>query len=222
MVYVSAKSREKVFHFSSCGACGRIRAENRQVFRSMEEARRAGYRMCSCCAPVGRQLRRERAAVMRFCGQHAMTCRLEDGHLHIGTFSGRWQVISTGRANTLLLYHKNSRFTLQGEERGIRIPGYHFQHSARCTTLMGFLCYIVQHDRYCSDRKAEARRMPQKNGAPENKRRAVPRADNRYQRRKCGRQHAAYPSRQKQQPYRRQPKGMGALRRACAAEDVYL
>lgn len=162
MVFYSAKSGGKVFHLSHCKIVRRICKENKGQFADPEAARQAGYRMCSCCAPVGVRLRRERDAVCRFCQEKGLTCRMEDGQLHICTPKSEWRIIVGGKANKLFLYHKN---TYDKRERvPSAVPGYHAQ-AFRCKTIMGYLDYIVQHDdfRIREEKKAKIRANSMRN-----------------------------------------------------------
>ena len=145
MVFYSTKSNEKVFHLSHCKIAHRIRKENKKQFATPEEARMAGYRMCNCCSPVGMRLRKEQKAVDQFCQEYGVSCRLEDGQLHVRTPRSKWRIIVNGKAKKLFLYHKN---TYERYERIPSIvPGYHSQ-AIRSKTIVGYLDYIVQHDAY--------------------------------------------------------------------------
>lgn len=156
MVFYSTKSNEKVFHLPHCGIARRIRKEYKKQFDTPEEARAAGYRMCSCCSPVGIRLRREQNAINQFCQEHGVSCRLEDGQLHVRTPRSKWRIIINGKSKTLFLYHKN---TYQKYEKiPSIIPGYHSQ-AIRSKTIVGYLEYIVQHDIF---RRQQAKKAKQK------------------------------------------------------------
>lgn len=145
MVFYSIKSKEKVFHLSHCKIRQRMKKEYEQHFATPEEAREHGYRLCNCCCPIGTRLRKEQVSVNQFCQENGISCRLEDGQLHIRTPHSKWRIIINGKAKKLFLYHKNS---FEKRERIPSIvPGYHSQ-AIRCDNIIGYLKYIVEHDTF--------------------------------------------------------------------------
>lgn len=145
MVFYSIKSTEKVFHLPHCKIRQRMNKEYEQHFDTPEEAREHGYRMCNCCSPVGSRLRKEQVAVNQFCQENGVSCRQEDGQLHIRTPHSKWRIIVNGKAKKLFLYHKNSYE--KPERIPSIVPGYHSQ-AIRCDSIMGYLQYIVEHDTF--------------------------------------------------------------------------
>lgn len=145
MVFYSIKSNEKVFHLPHCKIARRIRKQYKKKFATPEEARAAGYRMCNCCSPVGMRLRKEQKSVNQFCKENGVSCRLNDGQLHIRTSRSKWRIIVGGKENKLFLYHKNT-YHKYIELPGI-IQGYHSQNT-RNKTIVGYLEYIVGHDAF--------------------------------------------------------------------------
>lgn len=155
MVFYSTKSTEKVFHLPHCKVTRRIRKAYKQQFATPEEARAAGYRMCNCCSVVGMRLRKEQKAVNQFCQENGVSCWLYDGQLHVLTPKSEWRIIVNGKANKLFLYHKNTYEKY--EQIPSIVPGFHSQ-AIRCTTIVGYLDYIVQHDAYRSRQKKKAKK----------------------------------------------------------------
>ncbi len=143
MVFYSIKSNEKVFHQSHCIIRNRIQKENQRMFETPEIARENGYRHCNCCSRVGMKLRKEQKEVEQFCQENGMSCRLEDGRLHIRTTNSKWCIIQNGKAGHIFLYHKNT-FHKDTKYPSI-LPGYHSQ-AIRSDTILGYLKYIVGHD----------------------------------------------------------------------------
>lgn len=155
MVFYSKKSNEKVFHLPHCTIARRIRKEYKLQFEDPATARQAGYRQCSCCSPVGARLRKEQKAVNQFCMENGVSCRLEDGQLHIRTPRSNWRIIASGKPNKLFLYHRN---TYQKKEKiPSIIPGYHSQ-AIRYNTIVEYMDYIVQHDAFRLKEQARAKR----------------------------------------------------------------
>ena len=156
MVFYSIKSNEKVFHLSHCSVIRRIRKEYKKTFDNPEEARISGYRQCNCCSLVGMRLRKEQKAVDQFCQENGVSCHLEDGQLHVRAHKSNWRIITNGRRNKLFLYHKNT--LRKDEDIPSIVPGYHSQ-AFRSNTIVGYLCYIVQHDEYCKRERQKAMRQ---------------------------------------------------------------
>lgn len=165
MVFYSTKSNEKVFHLPHCKIARRIRKEFKKQFATPEEARMAGYRMCNCCSLVGMRLRKEQNAVNQFCQENGVSCRLEDGQLHVHTPRSKWRIIVNGKAHKLFLYHKNTYH--KNEEIPSIVPGYHSQ-AIRSKTIVGYLEYIIDHDIY---RRRQEKKAKQKADSMRNLRR---------------------------------------------------
>ena len=155
MVIYSAKSTGKVFHLPHCSIIRRIHKPYRKQFATPEEARLAGYRMCGCCSPVGKKLRKNQMDVNRFCHENGTSCWLEDDQLYICTPRSEWKIIVSGKKHNLFLYHKN---THEKPEKlpGI-VPGYHAQ-AVRRKTIIAYMEYIVQHDTFWSQQAKNSRK----------------------------------------------------------------
>ena len=156
LVFYSSKSSEKVFHLSHCPNARRIRKENKKAFSTQEEARQAGYRMCDLCSVAGTKLRKEQRDVDDFCREYNISCRLEDGQLHVHTPNSEWRIIVNGKANRLFLYHKNT-YEKKEEKIPSIVPGFHSQ-AIRYSTILEYLDYIVQHDAFRRKEKKKAER----------------------------------------------------------------
>lgn len=79
-----------------------------------------------------------------FAAQNGLSFYLADGVLIILTPYSKWKIIIKGSNKRIYLYHKN---TLGKEEQEPLIPGYHHQ-AVRRGSIMGYLEYIIEHDRY--------------------------------------------------------------------------
>lgn len=155
MVFYSTKSSEKVFHLPQCNIARRIRQEYKERLYSPEVAWELGYRQCNCCSLVGMRLRKEQKEVEQFCQENDITYHLEDGQLHIQTPSSEWRIVVCGKFNNFSLYHKN---TLQKLEEVVSIiPGYHAQ-AVRYNTILEYLHYIIQHDKYQQNQIEKAKK----------------------------------------------------------------
>ena len=83
MYTYSTSHGEKIFHAASCTYSGRIKMKKRNYFDTKQEAREHGYRMCNCCAPIVRYMKRERNEIVRFARKHNMKLHVYDGELHV-------------------------------------------------------------------------------------------------------------------------------------------
>ena len=72
MFYYSKKSRGNIVHCEGCGHINKIKSENLERFETNNEIRGGAYRMCSCCSPVMKKLRAEKAELQKFCGENGL------------------------------------------------------------------------------------------------------------------------------------------------------
>ena len=113
MVFYSVNSRKKIFHLPHCAHVRNMKPEHRRTFETPEEARKNHYILCSCCSPVGQRLRKERIRVEQFCQEHGAVVYLHDGQLIVSTPRSKWKIVAGGKANKLMLYHRNTRGNLR-------------------------------------------------------------------------------------------------------------
>ena len=93
MYTYSTSHGEKIFHAASCTYSGRIKMKNRNYFDTKQEAREHGYRMCNCCAPIVRYMKRERNEIERFARKHNMKLHVYDGELHVEFGVVPWEIV---------------------------------------------------------------------------------------------------------------------------------
>ena len=146
-VFYSVNSHRKVVHLQNCTILRRIPKENRRSFSSIEEARAHGYHLCSCCAPIAQKYRKERKKIKEFCRMNDLTCKLQDGALHVISRHDCWRIIVNGHNKNIFLYHKNTDRRERNNPYHNFVPGYHSQPS-HSSTILGYLEYIVAHDQY--------------------------------------------------------------------------
>ena len=137
-------SQSNVYHLPQCTIVARIKQDNLHAFESSAHAERSGYRFCSCCSPVRKQLQRERHILRPLCDQHRIKIRLCDGQLTITSPMDRWKIVASDKNSGLLLYHRNIRDPNNTETP---VPKHHLQNVCR-DTIGGYIDYIIEHDYY--------------------------------------------------------------------------
>ena len=143
MFYYSKKSRGNIVHCEGCGHINKIKPENLEKFNTNQEIRGGGYRMCSCCSPLMKKLRTEKAELQKFCGENGLMYFICDGNMHIHSDGSKWVIIVSAKRSGSELHHEN----LYNEHYNDSVPGYHNQHFSS-NTLMGYMDYIARHDAY--------------------------------------------------------------------------
>lgn len=148
MCYICGKSRNKIVHSSECRYVKMIPEKNRKYYKNVKDAYKDGYVNCKYCAHIKEYLAREEKNLKNICNINGVLYyfNVADGSLDVISKSGKWKIIVNGQRNFIWLYHK-SKF---GERKGDLVPGYHSQ-KVRCSTLEGYMNYIVEHDRYRED-----------------------------------------------------------------------
>lgn len=143
MFYYSKNSRGKVVHCEGCGHIRKIKSENLNILENAKLIRDGEYRICSCCSPIMKSLRAERAKLRKFCQENGIMYFVCSGNLHVKSPCGKWVIIVSDKRNGTELHHEN----LYNEQYEDSVPGYHNQHFS-AGTLMGYMKYIVKHDKY--------------------------------------------------------------------------
>ncbi len=145
MCYICGKSSNKIVHTMDCRYVKMIPEKNRKLFRTYKNASEAGYIQCKYCAPILKYLDREEQELTRYCRANGLfySFNRNDGSIDVVSRSGKWKIIINGKKQFIWLYHKN----VNGAWPDDFIPGYHSQRT-RSSSLMGYMRYIVEHDRY--------------------------------------------------------------------------
>lgn len=140
---------EKIFHDSQCDYVQRIKEKNQVYFYSAEEAREKGWRMCNCCSYMGKHFHKEQNEIGELQRKHGLDVQLYDGAVYIETSIAPWKIIVTGKNHRMLLYHGNHEHYNECERRnGKLIYHYHFQGDISKNTIIEYMEYLVEHDRW--------------------------------------------------------------------------
>ncbi len=145
MSYICGKSRNKIVHSMQCRCVKMIPDKNKKYFSTSADATKSGYVQCRCCNYIQKYLKPEEKKLKEYCGKNGLYFFYNpaDGSLDVISKTGKWKIIVNGHRHQIWLYHKNDCFS----EQMFLVPGYHSQ-KARSESLMGYMNYIVEHDRF--------------------------------------------------------------------------
>ena len=143
MFYYSIESRSKVVHYEGCHHLKKIKKENLKSSDNIHALRQSSYGICSCCSPIARHLRSERAQLEQLCQENGLSYSLKKDALHVNTHSSKWKILVSNTGCTFELHHGNS---FEGEHND-SVPGYHKQNFFS-DSLVGYLDYINSHEYY--------------------------------------------------------------------------
>ena len=151
----------KIFHSTECTYAGRIKNKNRNYVTTRQEARERGYRMCNCCAPIVRYLKKEQKEIEDFARKHNMKLRLYDGEIHVESGAAVWKIVTEEGKRGISLYHGNrERYNTLRWENGMLQHHYHKQGDITSSSILEYLNYIYKHDCWRSSQIEEYRKLP--------------------------------------------------------------
>lgn len=163
MYTYSTSHGEKIFHAAGCTYSGRIKIKNRNCFATQQEAREHGYRMCNCCAPIVRYMKKEQKEIEDFARKHGMKMHLYDGELHIESGVVPWKIVVNEGSKGISLYHGNrERYSTLEWKHGMLQHHYHRQSDITGSSILEYLNYIYKHDRWRSSQIEEYRKLPRR------------------------------------------------------------
>lgn len=143
MFYYSVESNSKIAHFEGCHHLKNIKPENLRTFKDIREIRNGRYRICSCCSPIIKQLRKEQNEIERFCLENGLSYFVTKCGLNIRTHHSKWKVLASNSQNKLELHHGNS----YKKDHMDSVPGYHKQ-SCSSGSILEYMKYINEHEYY--------------------------------------------------------------------------
>lgn len=112
-----------------------------------------GYKPCRYCSKLLMQYYKEEKAIKEFCFEHSLRYKLVGEALLISTYYSSWKIVvdyqSTVDIKALTLMHENLQKYIQCDKsNGIIHKRYHFQKDVYCNTIIGYLQYIVEHEKF--------------------------------------------------------------------------
>lgn len=157
---ISMDSKSMVYHRAGCRYAKQIHEKNKvQINRDTIET--YGYRPCKCCSSIRGIFSNEKGNILKFTQTHNMDVDLIDDKLYIRTDVGCWKIRYKPNQDKLVLLHKNyvdGRIDLDDVENG----DYHRQVDIqKSDTIMKYINYIFEHDKYKKIRDDDYRRLPQ-------------------------------------------------------------
>ena len=183
MFVASDTGKRKMFHINICGHVRNIRPEHRVWFSDEADARSAGYIFCSCCSPVGKIYRKEKAAIDKAVSGKGVKVTYYDGVLYVDTMIGTWKITRNSKRRLTLWHGNTESYEKCRKENGRIIHKYHPQKdTGSSTSILYFVKYIVRHDTWRSEKASDYKALPkntkrQRKAYRENKRKAEGRAE---------------------------------------------
>jgi len=144
MIVFSKTGRNKIYHLHDCTYVEKAGTEKLGRLDNHAQALREGYRCCCRCDAVARRVASEEAQIRKFCAEHELICLQEPGALVINTVRSQWRLVPRDAYLQLQLYHRN---WLPNKYNDSDLEDYHLQ-KVKSSTVIGFLEYIVNHERY--------------------------------------------------------------------------
>ena len=183
MFVASDTGKRKTFHINICGHVRNISPEHRVWFSDEADARSAGYTFCSCCSPVGKAYRKEKAAIDKAVSGKGVKVTYYDGVLYVDTMIGTWKITRNSKRRLTLWHGNTESYEKCRKENGRIIHKYHPQKdTGSSTSILYFVKYIVRHDTWRSEKASDYKALPkntkrQRKAYRENKRKAEGRAE---------------------------------------------
>lgn len=145
LYYFNQKSSKKIVHSQDCFRIANSENSNIGLFKTLDDAYEAGYRLCRNCSPIAKKYKREENEIMEFCRINGMIPYFHDKFVGITSVSGKWKITVNKDGKQICLFHKNEYKSKHDNKSPI--PGFHLQ-KACCDSIMGYLSYISKHDSY--------------------------------------------------------------------------
>ena len=144
-MYVYSEN-SRIFHNELCGCVKRIDPQNRRFTGAANPASELGLMHCKFCAPIVRQMKKEKEELLPYAAQNGLAYFYQrgDNTMVIMTPHGSWKIIAGGKEHALILFHESVRPSNWEKDQ---YPGYHQQHVRRAS-LLEYFEYIVDHDAY--------------------------------------------------------------------------
>ena len=182
MYVASNMGKRKLFHNDTCRHVTNIRPKHRVWFSGEDDARSAGYTYCSCCSPVGKIYRKEKAAIDKAVSGKGVKVSYYDGTLYVDTMIGTWKIARNSQHRFSLWHGNTESYEKCRKENGRIIHKYHAQIDIRSSmSILYFIEYIINHDAWRSEQASDYKSLPkntkkQKKAYRESKRKAEARA----------------------------------------------
>lgn len=132
-----ANKKTKIVHYQQCRYVGKAFPPAWEEFSTLQEAKNAGYRLCSVCTPVRKELQENKDTIEAFCQKNGISLRIKDGNLHITTSREKWLAVPAPKHH-YTLWHKN---TYRDRNK------YHVQKTNPGSVIQ-ILHYVTKHEDY--------------------------------------------------------------------------
>lgn len=145
MYYYTQKSRNKIVHTKECFHIRNTDLKDVGWFEKFFDIYGGGYKICKHCSPLMKNYRKEEKDVVDFCMHNGLSIKISNSSMSVITPRSKWK-IAMGDDTDLTLFHKNSFETERDHLSDIK--GYHRQYDTSADSILAYLGYIVNHDRY--------------------------------------------------------------------------
>lgn len=142
---------KKIYHRPDC-ECVNSLQNKKHMYEGIFDMYCMGYKPCIKCSPFMVQYEQEKEEIHKFALEHGIRIKLRDECLIIDTHVSSWKLIKDlYRSKALILFHENEQSYVKcNTKNGEIMKKYHTQN-CHYATIVEFLQYIIQHDKYKDD-----------------------------------------------------------------------
>lgn len=145
--YVDMKN--KIYHRKGCNCIKNI---NSLYYTEMNEDINKyyafGLKPCEHCCPFIRQFEKEEQDIKLFCLNNSAKYKILGESLLIDTYYSSWKILYSDNGDLKLYHENNQQYNRYNQINGTIIKQYHDQSDISSITIMGYLNYIIAHDKF--------------------------------------------------------------------------
>ncbi len=159
MRMMSRESASMVYHRPECRYARKIYKRN-MIQMNWEEAEWKGYHPCKCCDGAEFLYNLELRNIESFSRQHNLDVDLRYGKIYVRTDVGCWKIVYKRSIQRFILLHRNfvnGRISLEEADNA---PFHRQGDMAEARSIMKYLKYIKNHDKFKQNMPADYRQMP--------------------------------------------------------------
>ncbi len=145
MYYYCKNNKKKILHNGFCFCILNSDIDSIGSFETLEEAYAEGYRLCKHCSPLASEYRKELKGILAYSQENGIAVESNNRFIKVTSPSSMWKIAVSTDEENIRLYHKNTFET--SKDALSPIAGYHLQRVYK-SSILGYLEYIVAHDRY--------------------------------------------------------------------------
>ena len=146
-VYVDMKN--KIYHRKGCNC---IKDINLLYYIEMDEDLSKyyafGLKPCKQCSPFIDQFKKEEQEIKLFCLNNSIIYKIMGESLLINTYYSSWKILYNENGDLKLYHENNQKYNRYNQVDGNIIKEYHDQYDVASVTIIGYLNYIIKHDKF--------------------------------------------------------------------------